>query len=49
MKVLIITAHPDDMEMSMGGTVKKLIDNGDQVDNIIMCTDKKQLIKVQKY
>ena len=49
MKVLIITAHPDDMEMSMGGTVKKLIDNGDQVDNIIMCTDTQKKLINKKF
>lgn len=48
MKVLVITAHPDDMELAMGGTVKRMIDNGDQVDNIIMCTDNQRKEAIDK-
>lgn len=36
--VLIIVAHPDDETISMGGTIRKHINNGDDV-NIISMTD----------
>ena len=36
MRVLVITAHADDLELAMGGTVKKMKDKGDIVDNVIM-------------
>ena len=36
MRVLVITAHADDLELSMGGTVRKFIEKGDVVDNVIM-------------
>jgi len=38
MNVLVITAHADDLELSMGGSVKKWTSNGGRVDNIIMTT-----------
>lgn len=34
--VLVISAHPDDMEMSCSGTVAKLIDGGAKVTNLIL-------------
>lgn len=34
--VLIITAHPDDLEIGCGGTVAKLIANGCTVHNLVM-------------
>ena len=36
-KVLILSAHPDDLEISCGGTVAKFVDEGTKVDNIILC------------
>lgn len=38
-KVLVLTAHPDDLELSCGGTVKKFADESIQVDNAILCSD----------
>lgn len=38
-KVLVLTAHPDDLELSCGGTVKKFVDQGITVDNVILCGD----------
>ena len=38
-KVLVLTAHPDDLELACGGTVKKFVDEGIQVDNAILCGD----------
>ena len=35
-KILIISAHPDDLEISCAGTVKKFIKAGTVVDNLIM-------------
>lgn len=35
MRVLIVAAHPDDIELSMGGTVNKLKRRGDTVDVVI--------------
>ena len=38
MNVLVITAHADDLEISMGGSVKKWTQDGGRVDNIILTT-----------
>ena len=38
MKNLIIVAHPDDEVLGMGGTIKKLTKNGDDVKIVIMAT-----------
>ena len=38
-KVLVLTAHPDDLELSCGGTVKKFVDQGTTVVNLILCGD----------
>ena len=38
-KVLILSAHPDDLEISCGGTVAKFVDEGTKVDNIILCSN----------
>ena len=37
MKVLVLSAHPDDLEISCGGTVAKIVDQGGIVDNFILC------------
>ena len=44
-KVLILSAHPDDLEISCGGTVAKFVDEGTKVDNIILCSN----VKHKKY
>ena len=36
MKTLVLTAHPDDLELSCGGTIKKIVDQGGSVDNLII-------------
>jgi LmbE family N-acetylglucosaminyl deacetylase len=36
MKILIISPHPDDMEIWMGGTVAKLVDEGNEVRSIVL-------------
>ena len=38
MKVLVIVAHPDDEVLGMGGTIKKIVKNGDSVKIVIMAT-----------
>ena len=38
-KVLVLSAHPDDLEISCGGTVAKFVDEGNKVDNIILCSN----------
>jgi LmbE family N-acetylglucosaminyl deacetylase len=35
-KILIISAHPDDMEIGMGGTAAKLVESGHSVVSVIM-------------
>ncbi|HSE41771.1 MAG TPA: PIG-L deacetylase family protein [Acidobacteriota bacterium] len=35
-KVLIISAHPDDMEIGMGGTAAKLVESGHSVISVIL-------------
>ncbi len=35
MKIVAITAHPDDVEMGVGGTLAKHVDNGDDVHVIL--------------
>ena len=35
-KFLIITAHPDDLEMGCGGLVAKVVANGGSVTNLIL-------------
>ena len=35
-KFLIITAHPDDMEMGCGGLVAKINDNEGMVTNLLL-------------
>ena len=34
--------HADDLELSMGGSIKKWTSNGGRVDNIIMVSDEEQ-------
>jgi N-acetylglucosamine malate deacetylase 1 len=34
--ILIVSAHPDDMEIGMGGTVAKFSDNGNLVTSIVL-------------
>ena len=36
MNILVISAHPDDLELSCSGTVSKFVDNGASVTNLIM-------------
>jgi LmbE family N-acetylglucosaminyl deacetylase len=36
MKILIISPHPDDLEISMGGTAAKLVTEGNEVRSIIL-------------
>tara|TARA_S200002703_G_scaffold109235_1_gene94987 strand:+ start:190 stop:780 length:591 start_codon:yes stop_codon:yes gene_type:complete len=38
-KVLVLSAHPDDLELSCGGTVAKFVNEGVHVDNIILCSN----------
>lgn len=38
-KVLVLTAHPDDLELACGGTIAKFTNEGTQVDNVILCSD----------
>jgi LmbE family N-acetylglucosaminyl deacetylase len=58
MKVLIISPHPDDMEIWMGGTAAKLVDEGNEVRSIILtdghrsprsfeCSDE-EMVKIRK-
>ena len=42
MNVLVITAHADDLELSMGGSIKKWTKDGGRVDNIILTTDRQR-------
>lgn len=35
-KILVISAHPDDMEIGMGGTVVKKIMQGAQITSVIL-------------
>ena len=48
MNVLVITAHADDLELSMGGSVKKWTSNGGRVDNIIMVSDEEREDAIDK-
>ena len=36
-KTLVLTEHPDDLELSCGGTVSKIVHQGGIVDNFILC------------
>ncbi len=36
-KALVLSAHPDDLELSCGGTISKITSNGGIVDNFILC------------
>ena len=38
MNILVISAHPDDEVLGMGGTIKKLTRNGNNVEILIMAT-----------
>jgi LmbE family N-acetylglucosaminyl deacetylase len=38
MKILIVVAHPDDEVLGMGGTIKKLTKNKNQIKIVIMAT-----------
>ena len=37
MKIVCVGAHPDDVELGMGGTITNHVKNGDRV-SIILCT-----------
>lgn len=45
-KILLVTAHPDDAEISMGGTIRKLLNQGHYIINIIFSIPSN--IKVRK-
>jgi len=47
MKILIFAAHADDLELSMGGTVRRWVDEGYRVDLILLDrpADKSSLIR----
>lgn len=58
MKILIISPHPDDLEISMGGTAAKLVDEGNKIRSIILtdghrsprtfkCSDE-EMVKIRK-
>ena len=38
MKILVVVAHPDDEVLGMGGTIKKLTNNGHKIKIVIMAT-----------
>ena len=38
-KVLVLTAHPDDLELACGGTVARFVDEGVEVTNLIVCSN----------
>ena len=38
MNILVIAAHPDDEVLGLGGTIKKLSKNGNNVKIVIMAT-----------
>ena len=38
MKILIVVAHPDDEVLGMGGTIKKLSNNGNDIKTIYLST-----------
>ena len=52
-RILVIVAHPDDETIGMGGTISKLVKDGDSVD-VISMTDgvssrtKSSLFEIQK-
>jgi LmbE family N-acetylglucosaminyl deacetylase len=35
-QILIVSAHPDDMEIGMGGTVAKLVEEGAEITSLIV-------------
>lgn len=58
MKILIVSPHPDDLEISMGGTAAKLVDEGNEIRSIILtdghrsprtfeCSDE-EMVKIRK-
>lgn len=58
MKILVISPHPDDLEISMGGTAAKLADEGNDLRSIVLtdghrsprsfeCTDE-EMIQIRK-
>ena len=38
MKILIVVAHPDDEVLGMGGTIKKLANQGNELKTIFLST-----------
>ncbi|RPE06721.1 PIG-L deacetylase family protein [Paenibacillus polymyxa] len=47
-RILIFTAHPDDAEISMGGTIMKLINKGCIIKNIIVSIPNNVDIRIQE-
>jgi len=47
-KVLVVSAHTDDMELGAGGTVRKLIENGVHVTSLV-CSDCRKSVDTNKY
>ncbi|MDQ0173378.1 PIG-L deacetylase family protein [Paenibacillus tundrae] len=45
---LIITAHPDDAEITMGGTIKKMTTLGHEVKNLIICLPSEPEIRIDE-
>ena len=44
-KVLVLTAHPDDLELACGGTVARFVDEGVEVTNLIVCSLRLELLR----
>ncbi len=47
-KILIISAHPDDAELAMGGTISKFIEKGYKVKNLIVSIPNKPSIRKEE-
>ena len=47
MKILVISAHPDDLEIGCSGTLKKFLDQGADVSSLIMVKPSKEINPVR--
>ena len=47
--ILIICAHPDDIEIGMGGTLLKYIDQGDNITQVIFSKGEKSLPHIKSH